>query len=363
VVADLLLGAGFGSGRTFYLFIFLLLVAAAAPALWLAWQWRRSPFFVVPLIVIGVAAVPVIAVVDRGNSAGFIIPLLLGFALFAGKDPPWMAPGFVTAAALLRPQFILLALALVALQRWRQALAAVAAFVAITVPSFALTAGGLTAGLSAWWSNISGFQGVGGLWIDSIANTSMARGVVIVGTWLAQGPGPIGAFGAWLINSAVMYPLGVVVFVVGAFLLVVLAVRTLMPRSVALLVPLVIASTASTVSPPYYLMFALVIAAVLTGSQIAGGTRAGLFDAEGPATWPVTAWRWLVAAAVTLSLVPLPWGGGTAADGSAWVHAWTLRHIAVVWLAVIAVGLGWALARALRAGRTRPVAGTAADVP
>ena len=363
VVADLLLGAGFGSGRTFYLFIFLLLVAAAAPALWLAWQWRRSPFLVVPLIVIGVAAVPVIAVVDRGNSAGFVIPLLLGFALFAGKDPPWMAPGFVTAAALVRPQFILLALALVALRRWRQAVAAVAAFVAITVPSFALTAGGLTAGLSAWWSNVTGFRGVADLTIDVNANISLARGVVITGNWLAQWPGAIGAFGGWLSASAITYPLGVVIIAAVAFLLVVLAAGASLPRSVALFIPLVIAGTASTISPSYYLMFALVIAAVVMGSRIAGSRDEGAFDAEGATGWPGATWRWMVLAAVTLSLVPIPWGGGTVGIGPAWVHSWLLRHIAVAWLLVVAAGLAWAFARALRAGGVRPVAGPPADVP
>lgn len=353
VIAALMLSAGVGSGSTFYLYISLLLLAASAPALWLAWCWRRSAFALLPLVGLGVAALPVIAVVDRGNSAGFAIPFVLGFALFAGKNPPWVAPAFLTGAALVRPQFILLMLALLALRRWKQSLAALGAFAVITVASFALTAGGLVAGLSAWWDNVTGFQGVAGIWIDSNASVSSAKGMVIFGNWLAQGPGAIGAFGAWLTTSAGMYPLGVVALLSVAFLLVALAAGASLPRSVALIVPIILAGTASTVSPPYYLLFAAVIAAILIGSRVSGGSREGGFDREGTTGWAGTSWRWIVLVAVTLSLAPLPWGGGTADTGTGWVHSWVLRHIAVVWVAVVATALVWAFARALRTGAGR----------
>ena len=210
---------------------------------------------------------------------------------------------------------------------------------------------------------MTGFRGVADLTIDVNANISLARGVVITGNWLAQWPGAIGAFGGWLSASAITYPLGVVIIAVVAFLLVVLAARTSLPRSVALFIPLVIAGTASPISPSYYLMFALVIAAVVMGSRIAGSRNGGAFDAEGATGWPGATWRWMVLAAVTLSLVPIPWGGGTVGIGPAWVHSWLLRHIAVAWLLVVAAGLAWAFARALRAGGVRPVAGPPADVP
>lgn len=164
----------------------------------------------------------------------------------------------------------------------------------------------------------------------------------MIGEWLAQAPGSIGSFGRWLAASAVTYPLGVVAVVVAAFLFVVLAARASMPRSIAVFVPLAIAGTASTVSPGYYLAFALVIAALVIGSQVNGGSRPGDLDAEAGAGRAVVAWRWLLLAAVALSIVPLPWGGGTLVPGqpgSAWVHSWILRHIAVVWLVVIAAGI------------------------
>jgi flagellar biosynthesis/type III secretory pathway M-ring protein FliF/YscJ len=64
-----------------------------------------------------------------------------------------------------------------------------------------------------------------------------------------------------------------------------------------------------------------------------------------------------------MSLMPLPWGGGTSDVAPGWVHAWTLRHAAVVWLAVVVAALAWMLARAIRAGaRERPAEGVP-DVP
>lgn len=342
VAAALTLSAGVAMDTVFYLYVALLLLATAAPAVWLAWTWRRSAFAPVSLVLLGVAALPVIAMIDRGNSAGFAVPFLLGFALFAGKDPPWLAPAFVTAAALVRPQFILLALGLVALARWRQALAAVGAFAAVTLASFLLTAGGPVAGLSSWRANLTGFRGAGDLTLGDNANISMARGVVMVGEWLAQGPSSIGSFGRWLTVSAIAYPLGVVAVVAAAFLLLVLAAGASMPRSIAVFVPLAIAGTASTASPSYYLVFALVIAALVIGSRVAGGPRPGDLDAEASSGRAAAAWRWLLLAAVTLSIVPLPLGGGTVVPGqpgSAWVHSWVLRHIAVVWLVVIAAGI------------------------
>ena len=353
VASALLISAGLGVKATFYLYAALLLIAAAAPAIWLAWLWRRSAFALIPLVLLGVAALPVISVIDRGNSAGFVVPFLLGFALFAGKDPPWLAPGFVVAAALVRPQFILLALALIALAKWRQAMASVAAFAGITVVSFAVTAGGIADGLSAWKSNLSGFRGIGDLTLADNANISLARAVVMLGEWIGQAPGSIGSFGRWLAASAAGYPLGVVIITAVAFVLVALAARNLMPRSVAIMLSLAIAGQASTISPGYYLMFATVIAAMVIGAAITGASPQGAFDAERDSSRGLAVFRWTLIGAVTLSLTPLPWGGGTVVPGmpgSAWVHSWILRHIGLIWLGVIALGLIVVLARALRRG-------------
>ena len=358
VAAALLLSAGAGPEITFYMYAALLLLAVAAPSLWLVWLWRRSAFAALPLVLLGVAALPVISVVDRGNSAGFVVPFLLGFAVFAGKDPPWLAPGFVVAAALVRPQFILLALGLCALSRWRQALAALAAFLGITVSSFAFTAGGVVGGLAAWKENVSGFRGFGDLTLDENANVSMARGVVMVGELISQAPSSVGAFGGWVVASAVAYPLGVVLIASVAFILVALAAGRMMPRSVALTIPIAMAGTASTISPGYYLIFALVLAAVVMGAAVTGRPPEGVFDAEADAGLGIRLFRWSVLGAVMLSLAPLPWGGGTltpGVPGSAWVHSWVLRHIALVWLFVVALGLAVIFIRLLRE-RARDVA-------
>ena len=299
---------------------------------------------------VGVAAVPVIAVVDRGNSAGLVIPLLLAFALFLGKDRPWLAPGLVVGAALVRPQFILIALALVAIGRWRHAVAAAAAFIGITFASFALTAGGWSASARSWWDNVTGFQGgAGNIGLPTPANISIPRSVVSVGAWVGEAPGPIGSAGRWLAQSVYDRPL----FAVGGVVLVATAVFLVaagrVPRSVAITIPLVIAGTASTVSPVYYLSFALVLAALILGTHIAGGDEDGMLDGADGATTPTPwFWGWPLVIIIMLSLAPLPFALDTDPVSPLLRNAYILENIGKAWLALVLIGLGWVAHREFR---------------
>lgn len=342
---------GTGSNEfAFYLYIAVLTLAALVPALLVAWRWRESPFLVVPVLLIGVAAVPVIAVVDRGNSAGLVIPLLLAFALFLGKDRPWLAPGLVVGAALVRPQFILIALALVAIGRWRHAVAAAAAFIGITFASFALTAGGWSASARSWWDNVTGFQGgAGNIGLPTPANISIPRSVVSVGAWVGEAPGPIGSAGRWLAQSVYDRPL----FAVGGVVLVATAVFLVaagrVPRSVAITIPLVIAGTASTVSPVYYLSFALVLAALILGTHIAGGDEDGMLDGADGATTPTPwFWGWPLVIIIMLSLAPLPFALDTDPALPLLRNAYILENIGKAWLALVLIGLAWVAYREFR---------------
>lgn len=334
----------------FYLYIAVLVLAALVPALAVAWRWRGSPFFVVPVLLIGVAAVPVIAVFDRGNSAGLVIPFLLAFAIFLGKDPPWLAPALVVGAALVRPQFILIALALVAIGRWRHAIISGASFIAITFASFAFTAGGWTASARSWWENVTGFQGgAGNIGLPTPANISIPRSLVSFGAWVGEAPGPIGAVGRWLAQGVYDSPLLAVAAVVLAATVIFLVAGGRVPASVAVVVPLVIAGTASTVSPVYYLSFALVIAAIVLGTRIAGGDEPGLLDAAGDrfpaAPW---FWGWPLIVVTALSLAPLPFVLDTDPASPILRNSYVLENIGKAWLGLVLIGLAWVAYREFR---------------
>ncbi len=350
VVAGIVRGGTESDQFAFYLYITLLALAVLAPALWVAWRWRASALWLIPLLLIGVAAVPVIAAIDRGNSAGLVVPLLLAFAIFLGKDPPWLAPGLAVGVALVRPQFVLVAIALFAIGRWRHALAAGAAFVGITVASFAVTAGGWTSAARSWWENVTGFQGgAGNIGLPTPANISIPRSLVSAGAWVGELPGPVGAFGRWLAQSVYDRPLfsvaAIAIVTTGVFLLA----SGRVPRSVAIVVPLVIAGTASTVSPIYYLSFALVVAALVLGTRVAGGDEPGLLDTEGnedPRTpWY---WGWPLVVITTLSLAPLPFVVDTEPGSLILRNAYILENVGKGWLAVVIIGLAWVVYREFR---------------
>jgi hypothetical protein len=348
LVADVLILWGVGLEATFYLYAAALAIAVGLPALWVAWRWRRSPWAAMPLVVLGVAAVPVIAVIDRGNSAGFVVPFLLVFAIFLGRQPTWVAPASVVAAATIRPQFILLIIPLIALARWRQAAAAVGAFVGVTVVSFVATAGGIMESLPAWLDNVRGFRGVGDVSLPSNANISVSRSVITIGDWIGGLPWILGGFGRWLSASVTAVPL-VVVVVLAVILTVVLWLgRRELPRSVLVVAPVALASTASTISPVYYLFFAVVIAALVLLPLSPAGSASGLLDGDQPGGRTPAWWGWLICAAIVLSLAPLPFGGSTSPDGLGWTHSFILRHVGVLWLAVIVAAIAWVAARRIR---------------
>lgn len=352
VASDLVrLGSG-NDGLAFYLYIGVLALAVLAPALWVAWRWRASPFALVPLLLIGVAAVPVIAAIDRGNSAGFVVPLLLAFAIFVGKDPPLLAPGLAVGVALVRPQFILVALALVAFGRWRHAVAAVAVFLAITFASFSLTAGGLPASLRAWWTNVTGFQGgAGNIGLPTPGNISLPRSFVSIGVWLGEWPGFVGSFGTWLADRSFHNPLVPTALLALVTAVVFFIARGRVPRSVVVIVPLVIAGTASTVSPIYYLSFALVVAAVILGARVAGRGEPGVLDQTSePTPW---FWGWPLVVLTTLSLAPLPFAVATDPGAPILRNSYILENIGKGWLALIVIALGWVVYREVRVRWTR----------
>jgi hypothetical protein len=110
-------------------------------------------------------------------------------------------------AALVRPQFILIALALVAIGRVRAAIGAAGAFALVTLASFLVVPTGFTAALRQWVQNIVSFRsGSFTLTDPTPANISIARSVTSVGGWFADRPGPLGAFGRWVVEITVAHP-------------------------------------------------------------------------------------------------------------------------------------------------------------
>jgi hypothetical protein len=95
-----------------------LTIAIMSPAAWAA-RGARGLERVVVFVALGAAAIPAWAVIDRGNSVGFLVPIALAFFVALRRQRWVLVTIMVVLAALVKPQFAVLAVALFAARQWR----------------------------------------------------------------------------------------------------------------------------------------------------------------------------------------------------------------------------------------------------
>lgn len=120
------LASGVGFRATIAMYLVLSALALIAPGLW-AVRHRPWSQAVVTVLLISVATVPFLAVLDRGNTIAFAVPLLLIFVVSLWRGNDLWAIGAIALAAQIKPQFGLLIVGFFILRRFR---AGVLAFVA-----------------------------------------------------------------------------------------------------------------------------------------------------------------------------------------------------------------------------------------
>ena len=161
-----------------YVFLSIALISTLVPALWVGvGDWiGRAP---VALLAIGVGAAPVLVVLDRGNSTALIIVPLMVFAigLFRAR-PSWVIAG-VVVSTMLKPQMILLVIALIALRRFRDAVVSIALSVLGILASFAVWPGNRIQNFSDWINNVLGYSDYGSLDVAYPYNLSATRSILI----------------------------------------------------------------------------------------------------------------------------------------------------------------------------------------
>src|SRR5580693_5170918 len=86
----------------------------------------------------GIAAVPAWMVIDRGNSLGVVVPIALVFLVALCRRRWGLVAIMVVLAALVKPQFAVLAVALFAARQWRLGGIAVAGVAISNIAAFAL---------------------------------------------------------------------------------------------------------------------------------------------------------------------------------------------------------------------------------
>jgi hypothetical protein len=287
-------------------YLLALTIAVLTPAVWAA-RGARGLERVVVFVALGAAAIPAWAVVNRGNSAGFIVPIGLVF-LVALRRQQW---GLVTvmvvlAAALVKPQFAILAVALFAARQWRWGGIALSGVVVANLAAYLLWPRDfpktivqtihniLDSNSGRSHENVDLFQIMAGVY-----NVSFSKAILFIPDTIIReklGYVPEG----YLLGPRLL--IGYVVLVV-----VVVCVLALGRRILPVMAGIALLATASlfpTVVISYYLVFALPVAA-LVARDPHGPPGSGIFDRLGDRRRGVGICVSL-AAALSIALIALP---------------------------------------------------------
>lgn len=296
-----LMGKLLGAPRLGLLFYLIALtVAVFSPAVW-ASRGARGLDRVVVFVACGTFAVPLWAVIDRGNSVGFAVPIVLVFLVALGRERWGLVAVTAVLAALVKPQFVLLVVVLFAVRQWRKGGIALTGAVVLNLAAYLFWPRDFPRTIM---QSVSGITGYGGN-IASIAttNVSFGRALLLLPDALEffQTGGKIPE--GFLAGPRAIIGYAVVVLVVGS----VLALGRRIPPLMVGIVLLPTAFLFPAVSVSYYLVFALPIAAVIARDPD-GPLGSGIFDRLATAVGRHRAVSVCVslATALTLAQIALP---------------------------------------------------------
>ncbi len=313
-------------------YLLALTIAVFTPAVWAA-RGSRSLERVMVGVALSVAAIPAWITLDRANSVGFIVPICLVFLIALRRQRWALVAVTVVLAALVKPQFALLAVALFAARQWRMGTVTVCGVLASNVAAFLLWPLDFPHTVIEWIGNASDYNGPFKQRVG-MNNVSFANGVLSIPDHLIrlkQGYVP----SDFLDGPRSL--IGVVVLVV--FVVWILALGQRIPSVMAGIVLLSTAALSPAMVSRYYLVFALPIAAVVVRDPD-GPTGSGIFDRRGTVgdrLWAPGACV-SVAAALTIAQIALP-GGVVEFTDQRFVIATTAVLTPIVWLIACAVVL------------------------
>ncbi|KUI15633.1 hypothetical protein AU192_07140 [Mycobacterium lehmannii] len=252
-------------------YLLALTAAVIAPAIWAA-KGAYGLERIVIFVVLGVAAIPVWAVIDRGNSAGFIVPAALGF-LIALRRRQWrLAALMVVLATLVKPWFFVLVFALFASRQWRIGSFAIIGVVVSNVAAYLLWPRDFPRTIPQSVENLfhagSSFQD-----LVSLRNVSFGRAFALLPDtfdFIRTGGKMTDGF---LAGPRSLFGYVVMVVIVGA----VLVLGRRIPPVMAGIVLLATATLFPPLAYYYYLVFVLPIAAIIVRDPN-GPRGSGVFD-------------------------------------------------------------------------------------
>jgi hypothetical protein len=268
------LGKWLGAPRLgLFAYLLVLTIAVFTPAVWAA-RGARGLERVVVFAACGAAAIPAWVVIDRGNSVGFVAPIGLVFLVALCRRRWGLVTIMVVLAALVKPQFAVLAVALFAARQWRFGGIAVAGAVVGNLAAYALWPRDFPQTIAQSIHNTFGY-GSGGSRAALVANSNVSFGKALLTV-----PDGIKAqeTGGTIPDDFLAGPRSLIGYAL--LVLVVVSVVALGRRIPPVMVGIVLLATASlfaALTNPYYLIFVLPVAA-LVARDPDGPPGTGIFD-------------------------------------------------------------------------------------
>lgn len=283
-------------------YLLALTIAVLVPAVW-ASRGARGLERVVVLVALGAAAIPAWGAIDRGNSAGFLVPVALVFLVALRRQRWALVAVMVVLAALIKPWFAVLAVALFAARKWRMGTLALVGVAVSNVAAYLFWPKDFPQTIPQTVHNLSHIAGALGDMV-SLRNVSFGRGLLLLPDTLE-----FFATGGKMAEDFLAGPRSAAGYIV--LVMVVVAVLALGPRIPPVMAGIVLLTTA-TLFPPvayyYYLVFVLAIAALVVRDPD-GPPGSGIFDGlakESGERRPAVGFWVSVAAAVSIAQIALP---------------------------------------------------------
>ena len=323
-------------------YLFALTIAVVSPAVWAA-RGARGLERVVVFVALGAAAIPAWAVIDRGNSVGFVVPIALVFLVALCRQRWGLVTIMVVLAALLKPSFAVLAVALLAARQWRWGGLAVAGMGLSSLAAYLLWPRDFPKTIPQSIHNLFHY----GSWFPALvdlSNVSFGRALLLI-------PDAVKAnqTGGKIPDGFLAGPRSLIGYAI--LVLVVVSVLALGRRIPPVMVGIVLLATAAFFPPQvhyYYLVFVLPVAALIVRYP-GGPPGAGIFDslaAHGDRRRAVSICVSLAAAlsiaqvAIPVLLVHIPIFGQLGAKGvigSRLIVSTTALVTPILWLVACAV--------------------------
>lgn len=251
-------------------YLLALTIAVLVPAIWAA-RGAEGLERVVVFVAIGAAAIPAWAAIDRGNSAGFVVPIATVFLVALCRRRWHLVTVMVVLAALVKPQFAVLAIVLLVARKWRLGGVAFGGIVASNLAAYLLWPQNFPATIAQSIHNILDVNGSFQSLVD-MRNVSFARGVLLIPDTVES------AVAGKIPDGFLATPRSLLGYVILIVVIVsLLAVGRRIPPVMAGITLLATASLFPPLTSFYYLVFVLPIAAVIVRDPD-GPPGTGIFD-------------------------------------------------------------------------------------